>query len=67
MFEFILAEKACHAVRTLCEVLAVSPSGFYAWRGRPLMTPRVRANRGLQAKIRAIHAASRRRYGSPRQ
>jgi putative transposase len=66
MFEFILAEKACHAVRTLCEVLAVSPSGYYAWHGRPLITPRMRATRGLQAKIRAIHAASRRRYGSPR-
>ena len=66
MFEFILAEKACHAVRTLCQVLEVSPSGYYAWHGRPLITPRIGANRGLQARIRAIHAASRRRYGSPR-
>lgn len=66
MFEFILAEKACHAVRTLCQVLEVSPSGYYAWHGRPLMSPRIRANRGLQARIRAIHAASQQRYGSPR-
>ena len=65
-FEFILAEKAHYPVRTMCGVLAVSPSGYYAWRGRPLITPQVRAERGLRARIRAIHAASRGRYGSPR-
>jgi len=50
----------------MCEVLAVSPSGYYAWQGRPLIAPRVDANRGLRVRIRAIHAASRGRYGSPR-
>jgi putative transposase len=50
----------------MCRVLDVSSSGFYAWRGRPLWTPRVRANEALRARIRAIHAASRGRYGSPR-
>jgi putative transposase len=65
-FAFILAEKAHYSIRRLCDVLGVSASGFYAWRGRPLITPRIRADRGLRAKIRAIHAASERRYGSPR-
>jgi transposase InsO family protein len=65
-FEFMLAEKAHYPVRAMCEVLGVSPSGYYAWRGRPLITPQVRANRGVRARIRAIHAASRGRYGSPR-
>jgi putative transposase len=65
-FAFILAEQAHYPVRTMCDVLAVSPSGYYAWRGRPLMTPRVRANRGLRVRIRALHAASHGRYGSPR-
>jgi putative transposase len=65
-FAFILAEKAHYPVRIMCDVLAVSPSGYYAWRGRPLMSPRVRANRSLQVRIRAIHAAARGRYGSPR-
>jgi putative transposase len=65
-FELILAEKAQYPVRTMCRVLDVSPSGYYAWRGRPVITPRVRANRGLRARIRAIHAESHGRYGSPR-
>jgi len=65
-FAFILAEKAHYPVRTMCEVLEVSPSGYYTWRGRPLIPPQVRADRGLRARIRAIHAASRERYGSPR-
>lgn len=65
-FEFILAEKAHYPVRILCAVLGVSPSGYYAWRGRPLIAPRVRANRVLAARIRAIHRASCERYGSPR-
>jgi transposase InsO family protein len=65
-FAFMLAEKAHYPVRTMCTALGVSPSGYYAWRGRPLLTPQVRANRALGARIRAIHAASRGRYGSPR-
>lgn len=65
-FEFIRAEKAHYPVRVMCQVLAVSPSGFYAWQGRPLMTPQVRANEVLRMRIRAVHAASRGCYGSPR-
>jgi transposase InsO family protein len=65
-FEFILTEKAHYPVRTMCAVLNVSPSGYYAWRGRPLISPQVRVNRGLRARIRAIYAASHGGYGSPR-
>jgi len=50
----------------MCAVLGVSPSGYYAWRGRPLITPQVEANRALRARIRLIHAESHGRYGSPR-
>jgi len=66
MFAFIRAEQAHYPVRTMCDVLAVSPSGYYAWRSRPLLTPQVRANRSLCVRIRALHAASHGRYGSPR-
>jgi len=50
-------------VRTMCEVLGVSPSGYYARRNRPA-SARSRANDALEVEIRAIHAESRRRYGS---
>jgi len=60
------AEKATYPLRTMCHVLGVSRSGFYAWRGRPLTSPRGHANATLRARIRVIHAESRGRYGSPR-
>ena len=52
-------------VRQMCRVLEVSASGYYAWRKRvPGM--RDRANAELVEKIRDIHKASLRTYGSPR-
>jgi len=53
-------------VRLLCRTLGVTPSGFYAWRGRPLCPPRVRQDDALRRQLRLAHAASRGRYGSPR-
>jgi putative transposase len=52
-------------VRLLCRTLAVSSAGFYAWCRRGLSL-RAREDAALKAKIRAAHAASGRRYGSPR-
>jgi transposase InsO family protein len=65
-FAFMAAEKAAYPLRTMCHVLGVSRSGFYAWRGRPLMSPREHATATLRTRIRIIHAESRGRYGSPR-
>jgi putative transposase len=65
-FAFILAEKAHYPVRMMCATLGVSASGYYAWHGRRLVTPPVRADRALRTRIRAIHAARRQSYGSPR-
>ena len=52
-------------VRLMCRILAVSPSGYYAWVARP-ESRRAAENRRLVAEIRVIHAESRRTYGSPR-
>jgi putative transposase len=49
----------------MCRVLGVSPSGFYAWRKRPL-SARARADVELSAEIEAIHRESRGTYGAPR-
>lgn len=59
------AEKASHSIRTLCRTVGVSPSGYYAWVTRPAAA-RQRRDRRLRVHIRAVHAASRGTYGSPR-
>ena len=56
-----------HPLALLCETLAVSRSGYYAWRQRrDEPSARTRANRALTEQIRTAFAASDRRYGSPR-
>jgi putative transposase len=64
-FRFVEAEKAHYPIRLICRCLAVSRSGYYAWRKR---APSVRAQQDarLRAEIAASHSASRRTYGSPR-
>ena len=64
-FAFIQAEKASFPVTLLCRVLQVSRQGFYASQSRPESARRVVDGR-LSVEIAAIHAASRRCYGSPR-
>ena len=59
------AHQAIHRVATMCRVLGVSPSGYYAWRHRPL-SARARADVELTAKIQVIHRESRGTYGAPR-
>ena len=62
----MLVEKAHYPIRVMARVLGVTPSGYYAWRGRPLVRPRLRRNELLGRRIRIIHAESRGTYGSPR-
>lgn len=61
----IREHEGAFTVVLMCRVLAVSRTGYYAWRGR---TPSARAQTDtrLRVAIRAIHAASRQRYGRPR-
>ena len=64
-FHFIAAHRADFRVRSLCHVLGVSASGFYAWVRRPAPRQADR-NAALLVHIRAAYTASRRTYGAPR-
>jgi putative transposase len=64
-FQFIDAHRDGFAVVLMCKMLAVSPSGYYAWRGRP-PSAREMANRELKATIRKVLDESGQTYGSPR-
>jgi putative transposase len=57
--------RAEHAVVTMCELLGVSTSGFYAWLKRG-PSARDRRDKELAEMIHAVHQASRGTYGSPR-
>ena len=59
------ANQAVHKIATMCRVLGVSPSGYYAWRKRS-PSNRALANAALLEDIRAIHDFSRGTYGAPR-
>jgi putative transposase len=66
-FAFISAERANHAVTTLCRVVGASVSGFYAWlRAIPTRQRRAEAEAELRGHIGRIFAAKRRVYGAPR-
>jgi putative transposase len=64
-FRFIEDRRADYPVALMCEVLGVSPAGYYAWRSRPESRRSV-ANRALVDDIKRIHRDTRGRYGSPR-
>ena len=65
IFGFIAAKKAEHPIKTMCRVLGVSRSGFHAWQRRG-PSARRREDERLLERIREIHQANRRVYGSPR-
>jgi len=60
-----IRDQAGYPVRTLCAVLGVSPSGYYAWRGR---RPGRRAldNARLLQRIEQMHVQTREAYGAER-
>ncbi len=65
VFEFVSGHQAKYPIATMCRVLEVSTSGYYAWRRRE-PSARSRADAKLQARIEAIHRESRGTYGRPR-
>ena len=64
-FRFIEDRRTDYPVTILCDVLGVSPAGYYAWRSRP-ESERSAANRKLVDDIKQVHRDTRGRYGSPR-
>jgi transposase InsO family protein len=62
-YRFLKDHQHEHRISTLCRVLQVSRSGYYAWRVRP-EGARAAENRRLLLRIRSIHARSREAYGA---
>jgi putative transposase len=61
----VSAYRAVYPIATMCRVLGVSPSGYYAWTKRP-PSRRAGSDGALTESIRAAHAASHGTYGAPR-
>ena len=57
-FRLIEDQRHTFPVRVVCDVMGVSPAGYYAWRGRP-ESPRKLANRALLTEIRWVHTTHR--------
>ncbi len=60
-----MGNQAEYAVSTMCRVLGVSPSGYYAWKSRE-PSAWEQADAALTERIRKIHEGSRGTYGVPR-
>ena len=57
--------QADYPITTMCRLLGISTSGYYAWVDRGPST-RDEANARLLETINGIHQQSRRTYGAPR-
>ena len=64
-YRFIQEEKAAFPIATLCRVLEVGRSGYYAWARRGV-SARATADAALTTRIAAAHERSRRTSGAPR-
>lgn len=62
-YAFIEAARRLHAVAVLCRALAVSRSGFYAWRSRA-PSERDRTNASLVTEIHRVHCEHRKTCGA---
>ena len=59
------ANQAAHSIATMCRVLGVSASGYYAWQQRTASARSVE-DAELLEQIRRFHRLSRGTYGTPR-
>lgn len=60
-----MAHQAVYPISTMCRVLGVSTSGYYAWRNRERSQRSIDDER-ITKLIRSIHERSRGTYGAPR-
>lgn len=65
IFRFMQGHTPEFSIAVMCDVFAVSRSGYYAWRNKP-ESRRKQANGKLLQEIRTVHHESRETYGSPR-
>ena len=56
--------QADYPIATMCQLLGVSPSGYYAWKKRQ-PSQRSQIDAALIAEIQVAHTASRGTYGAP--
>jgi putative transposase len=61
----VRVNQAKYPVRRMCQLLGVSPSGYYAWSRRS-SSAQARADAELLSRIRSIYERSRGTYGAPR-
>ena len=61
-FAFVEQDSGNHAVRRLCKVTGVHPSGFYAWRAEP-RSARQREGVRLQGLLKQVWLESGGVYG----
>ena len=64
-FAFIDAEKDRYSIPTMCRMLKVSRSGYYAWKTRSISAHALEDSR-LATLVVAAHRLGRGTYGSPR-
>jgi transposase InsO family protein len=61
----VKGSRAVYPIATMCRLLGVSTSGYYAWLDRE-PSARASSDAALLERIRAIHTKSRGTYGMPR-
>jgi len=64
-YAFINEHRKHWPIKVMCLVMRVAPSGFHAWRARPLST-RAERRQKLIKRIREAFKVGRSNYGSPR-
>jgi putative transposase len=62
-YAFIRTHERTHRVTRLCAALAVSRSGYYAWRDRPV-SARTAEDQRLLPMLRRLHQQAREEYGA---